>query len=614
LSPPSVTRAQALSRMERIGAVTHLASSLEHLARPGERRRGGMNNWDISRDTVLVQSPAVRRVLDVIGRPSVTTALHGARVLAAGLLVSPVGSTRARAAANTTLACTSLALHPRHHYGTDGSDQVGFLVQSAAALARGAGSRTRVVDAALWAVALQSTMSYAVSGWAKLAGPTWRHGLALEGVCRTMTYGDERAYRLVRRFPRTARVMGAGVLALECTFPLVYLAGGRLAKPYVAGVTLFHLSVARVMALGRFVPAFLSMHSPVLYTVRSRASTAADGIAPYPERSDTVARLVVTGLAAVAASAGCFRTANARTVLAGRGDEQVLTTSDGNRLVYRTLGVDDPQAPVYVLESALLSTPEHWEWVAQELATTGRVVTYERAGYAASTAAPGTALTLDDLVGHTVEMVEHVADGRPVVLVGHSLGGYLALKAAGRLDADLRTVVLVDSSHPDELRRSQRQARGAEGLTAAFPLMLRSLDLGLGMLLEVPDWVKALPIDARRTALAKYRDSRLWRAARREWAATLQEFEAEGEVPTCPVPVLVLSAERTITQDETHGEMQEELAAVGPDGRHEVVRGADHDTILSVEPFARHVAARIRAFTRRSVTATEIATTAGIAG
>ena len=66
LAPKPPDRSTALSRMERIAAVTHLIASLEYLARPGDRRRGGFNDWDISGRTFHAAAPRLGRVLDVV--------------------------------------------------------------------------------------------------------------------------------------------------------------------------------------------------------------------------------------------------------------------------------------------------------------------------------------------------------------------------------------------------------------------------------------------------------------------------------------------------------------------------------------------------------------------
>ena len=63
---------------------------------------------------------------------SETTGIYTAKAAAAVVLMSPWGGRRTRFAANAALAVGSVVMHPRQHYGTDGSDQVSFLVQAAA--------------------------------------------------------------------------------------------------------------------------------------------------------------------------------------------------------------------------------------------------------------------------------------------------------------------------------------------------------------------------------------------------------------------------------------------------------------------------------------------------
>ena len=155
----------------------------------------------------------------------------------------------------------------------------------------------------------------------------------------------------------------------------------------------------------------------------------------------------------------------------------------------------------------------------------------------------------------------------------------------------------MDSSHPQELLRSPRQEAGADSLTQTFPLICHSVELGCGALLEVPEWVLTLPEPARRTALAQYRDARIWKTGRREWAATLADFSAGHPVPELAVPVLALSAERTVAQEKVQLTLHEELAAAGTvRSRHEIVPASNHDTILTLQGPAESVADRIAGF------------------
>ncbi|MBM4793762.1 hypothetical protein HXP44_17230 [Streptomyces sioyaensis] len=265
-SSPAIGRNQALTAAEQISATTHLMSSLELLATDRDRREGGLNNWAVARGNFATGSPRVRRILDAVAHRRSTHVIHVTRAIAAASLLVPGTHRRHRAAANGFLALTSVATHPRHHYGSDGSDQLSFLVQLVATVARLGERQPRIVDACLWYVALQSTLSYAVSGWVKVTSPVWRSGAALPGIMRTETYGDEKVYRVIQRHPRISTAVGHLVLAMECGFPAVFLAQGKYAPAVLTVSGAFHLANARVMGLGRFVWAFLATYPAVLYT------------------------------------------------------------------------------------------------------------------------------------------------------------------------------------------------------------------------------------------------------------------------------------------------------------------------------------------------------------
>lgn len=595
LSPPSVSRATALSLSERLSAATHLVASLEYLTTERDRRHGGLNNWEVNREASFsTWSPALRKVLDVAARPGVTRALHVVRVGAAAALLAP-SPRPARVAANAVLSGTSLVLYPLNHYGTDGSDQVSFLVQSVAAVARAGERNPRLVDACLWFVALQSTLSYAVSGWVKMTSADWRSGRALAGVMRTLTYGDRTAWELVRRHPRAAHALCAGVLALECAFPAVFLAKGRAAPLMLGSAAAFHLANARVMGLGRFLWSFISMHPAVLYAVGPRERTAADG--RVERRDDALPVLSLGLLAAALAVLQVEKSRQRRKVLRGRGDEQEFTADSGNILSYRRTGpdgaaADDGTQPVVILENGLVASAEHWEWIVRGLSERFPVVTYHRAGYGRSTYAgpEDGAYRLDTAVEDLVDLMRHTAGDRPVVVAGHSLGGYLALKAAGRLPDRILGVALLDSSHPAELQRSSRQAQGQKVFSGALSSLATSLKLGMGGLLSNPHWVDPLPAEVRTLLTAQYRDSRMWVAGHREWRAVREEFNSfDGALPDSGVPLLVMTAGHTAAQDPAQAELHAELAGAAPHASHHVIDGADHDSVLTDRDTARYV-------------------------
>ncbi|MEU2954874.1 alpha/beta fold hydrolase [Streptomyces xanthochromogenes] len=595
LGPVPVSRDRALGLSERLAAVTTLTSSLEYLSQRKEIRQGGLNDWNIVKDVQAESTPLVRRLLDAVSGRRTTTALHVTRAaVAAGMLLP--GNSRLRGAGSLFLGASSALLYPRHRYGTDGSDQVAILVQSATGAARLARA-PQAKDALLWYVALQANLSYLVSGWVKLIGEPWRDASALRGVMRTRTYGHPGMYRWTREHPKAATYLTHGVLALECLFPLAYARGGRLARPVIASAAAFHLANGYFMGLGRFVTAFTAMHPMVAYTSTPRSHPA---VAGRDDRALPVALALVAAAAGIAAGTAVQR--RLRTT-EGWHTSRVLTTRNGNELQYEVLSPGDDRRPVLVFAAGMVSTSEHFAWITERLVQdTGHgVLTYARAGYAGSRHYDRGRYCLDRSVDDLVDLVNGaVAPARQVILVGHSLGGEIARRAARHLGGRVHGVVYLDASHPDELNRSVQQSETAARLRTSLVQMTWYLRMGTGILMSRPEWLESLPIAYRKKVFAQYADARMWEAGLREWEAAEADFRAHrGSLATIDgAHGLVVSAQQTIDRDPDQLLMHRELAEAHRGGRTRtvVVEGAGHDTLLTMSRYAHQVADAITEF------------------
>ena len=598
LGPVPLTRSQALGASGRLASATALVSSLEYLANQRHTGPRGLNDWDLSRDAYAAHARPVRSLLDIVAHPWTTRALHGARVATAAGLLLP-GNSRWRGAADIFLGTSGTLLYPTHRYGTDGSDQSSGLVQVAAGLARLSNS-PQAQDALLWYMALQSNLSYLVSGWVKLLGADWRDGSALGGVMRTRTYGERHLWQLTREHPRAARALAHSVLALECLFPVLYARGGLLARPVLASAASFHVANGFLMGLGRFVTSFTAMHPAVAYTSTPRSHPA---VAGRDDRLLPAAGLLAAGGAVMAGVSAVRR--HLRVTDPGPGTS-TMTTRHGNVLRYRSWPGESENGPVLVFAHGLAATPMHFGWYTEALGEGGDAgwLTYHRAGYGPSRRVARGAYTLRESVDDLVDLVEEaVPEGRPVVLVGHSLGGEIARRAAARLGDRLRGVVYLDTSHPDELNRSGQQSAGAAHIGGALRTFTVSLRAGLGVLLSRPAWVDNLPAAVRRPAMSAYADPRIWRAGAREWRSAEIEFRAhEGPLGTRDCHALVVSAQHTVDRDPEHLLMHQEIADAhrgqGRVVRSVVVEGADHDGLLTEARLAAEVVGHIRGFLR----------------
>jgi pimeloyl-ACP methyl ester carboxylesterase len=133
--------------------------------------------------------------------------------------------------------------------------------------------------------------------------------------------------------------------------------------------------------------------------------------------------------------------------LTGRAVDGGQTVRDGRVLRWtRISGGGGPDAPVVVLEAGMGEPTPTWApALAAGLADLATVVAYDRAGIGLSGPAYG------DYSGRTqladlIALIEDV--GRPpCVLVGHSLGGWLAQALAFQRPDLLAGLVLIDPSH-----------------------------------------------------------------------------------------------------------------------------------------------------------------------
>lgn len=586
-------RDRAIGISERLGALTTLNSSLEFLTQRKQTRPGGMNDWAVLRGTQQRTNPLLRKVIDTVAQPRVTTAVHASRAAVAASLLLP-GRQRWRGAANVYLAVSGMLIYPRHIFGSDGTDQVTLTVQGATGAARLVRS-DEAKDALAWYVALQSCLSYSISGAVKLFGPSWRDGSALPGIMRTRDYGHEGMWAWTQRHPKATKYLTHSVLAFECGFPLLYAFGGRLTRPMIASAVAFHGVNAYLMGLGRFLTAFPAMHALVAYTAVPKSHPVG------ARRDDRTLPLVGAALAVAGARAVLLAAQRRARVLEGLPGSRKVTTRSGNTLQYQMHASGAAQRPVVVFEKGLSATPEHFAWFTGHLAasTDLGVLTYARAGYAGSHRGAESPYRLQESVDDLVDLVRAtVGEERKVILAGHSLGGELARRAAPLLGDQLEGVVYLDSSHPDELNRSAQQADGATGMKSAVAKMTWFLRLGSGMLLKRPDWVDQLPKQVAETAFAQYADSRMWSAALREWVAVDEDFRSHrGGLPQTPGRGLVISAQGTVDGDPEHLLMHDELGKAHADGAQSlVIEGANHDGLLTVPHYAIQAADAIADF------------------
>lgn len=562
---PRVGREGALAGAERVGALTALIGSAEYLAGGTQAGPGQLNDLQL---IASLRGGPRGPLLPHLWSPLGNTLFHTGRLVAAGALLLPTGR-RVRLAAGTYLAATSWVLLHTESRGLDGSDEVGILLQSAGAIAR-VRDDPAVADAALWFLTAQSGLSYLSAGVAKAISPVWTGTGALTGIFRTRTYGHERVWRVLRDHPAMARRASQAVVVGELAMPALLVAGRTMARSYVALGFAFHAANAAGMGLGRFMIAFSGMYPPALYVCSQDAPSRT-----VLRRAGAIVALAVGASAAraVREHRGLRALPEAGAVAAARAAERRGGAAAGER------------APLIVLVAGLGETAHHVEPLRRELAARGHAaIAYTRAGYPGTGGRHAGVPDFAVLVDECARLAEEAADGRPVVLVGHSLGGAIAARCAERPGVAVAGVVVLDSAHPaqwERLAASLTLGRSTHRVVEA------SLRIGLGSALEVPVEVGRTDPVLRGHLAAIQRSPITWRAMRWELAA-MTGHPATPLRPRCPV--LAITAGGTAQADPQQAELDRALGH-----RHTILPGVSHLDLLldpaTVSTVAGHVAA-----------------------
>ena len=239
--------------------------------------------------------------------------------------------------------------------------------------------------------------------------------------------------------------------------------------------------------------------------------------------------------------------------------------------------------PTVVLVHGLGSGAEHWLPVARDLARDHRVVMVELPGHGVAEM-PGT-LTLDGAAEGLDRAIEAEGD-QPVVLVGHSVGGLVAMAAAMRSPQRVRALVLVETALRPQLATVDRDA-----LLAALERDYR------GTLREC---YTAFGRDSVQGAALYAGAARLDPAAMRAWIRFAVTTDLAGRAASLRVPLLVVLSARSWPDEESWPSCADSL---GYTGAHNVtpvrVEGVGHFVMLDRPSL---VAGLIRRFEQNSGT------------
>ncbi|MBB3909961.1 alpha/beta fold hydrolase [Sphingomonas desiccabilis] len=110
--------------------------------------------------------------------------------------------------------------------------------------------------------------------------------------------------------------------------------------------------------------------------------------------------------------------------------------------------------PTVVVDAGMGTAPVEdagWQRIAERIAPVARICLYDRAGLGSSDRAPERIRTSLDAANDLHAVLQEAGVRGPFLLIGHSIGGLHAQVFASRFPNDTAGLVLVSSTHPDQM-------------------------------------------------------------------------------------------------------------------------------------------------------------------
>ena len=269
--------------------------------------------------------------------------------------------------------------------------------------------------------------------------------------------------------------------------------------------------------------------------------------------------------------------------------------SVGDRRLHLQVTGEAGDKPTVILAAGMGSFSTNWYWMQEELSTTTRVVSFDRAGLGWSDPAPEVHDAYDS-AADLYQALQNAGIPGPYIVAGHSYGGLVVRAFTDLYRDEVVGMVLVDGSHPDQWARIPASRNGkVSAISTKFTGWLarigivRLFDLSASLRQGLPE----RPAGEMRAIMNRPQSWATAGASLSIWpertTPRINQAQKLGDLP-----LIVLG----ITEQPFYGDiltsLQAELPALSNNSSLHIVEGATHEGLVAEREHALVVAAAIR--------------------
>ncbi len=235
--------------------------------------------------------------------------------------------------------------------------------------------------------------------------------------------------------------------------------------------------------------------------------------------------------------------------------------------------------PAIIFDSGTGGFSLEWARVQKVLSRRTRVCSYDRAGYGWSDMGP-LPRTSERITGELHTLLVRADETGPYILAGHSFGGYNAQLFARNYPEETAGLVLIDSSHPEQIDRmpSKKSATPARSMPGARSYIVTKHIMH-------PNFPDEMALIASRI-MNSWHHTSTWREEMMVFPMSAKQVLASRPMPA--VPVVVLTRGRRIWPNNAYGdemervwmELQDELSQLSDNSVHLIAERSGHSIHL----------------------------------